>query len=205
MALARSLAQHTLTLGHFWHLDIFQPAYIFSVCPFSVISLSERSHHWPSGKASASKSTDLGSNPALPLVFFRVESYQWLKTWCSSGYCQVQGTIGSVLGLVGPECILWQEEIVWCASSIPVWQHVQLSEQIHSWDTLACCWDVKQPTNNFSEYYCAGWSPWCTESVTYFQAYNRTGRIFQAWTHLFACTHSCQGFFISWFFSLKSS
>ena len=28
-----------------------------------------------------------------------------------------------------------------------VWQHVQLSEQIRPWDTLACCWDVRQPTN----------------------------------------------------------
>ena len=28
-----------------------------------------------------------------------------------------------------------------------MWQHVKLSEQIHPWDTLACCWDVKQPTN----------------------------------------------------------
>ena len=26
-------------------------------------------------------------------------------------------------------------------------QHVKLSEQIRPWDTLACCWDVKQPTN----------------------------------------------------------
>ena len=22
-----------------------------------------------------------------------------------------------------------------------------MSEQIHPWDTLACCWDIKQPTN----------------------------------------------------------
>ena len=28
-----------------------------------------------------------------------------------------------------------------------MWQHVQLSEQIRPSDTLACCWDVKQPTN----------------------------------------------------------
>ena len=30
------------------------------------------------------------------------------------------------------------------ATSISVWQHVNLSEQIRPWDTLACCWDVKQ-------------------------------------------------------------
>ena len=28
-----------------------------------------------------------------------------------------------------------------------VWPHVQLPEQTRPWDTLACCWDVKQPTN----------------------------------------------------------
>ena len=27
-----------------------------------------------------------------------------------------------------------------------MWQHVKLSEQIRPWDTLTCCWDVKQPT-----------------------------------------------------------
>ena len=31
-----------------------------------------------------------------------------------------------------------------------MWQHVQLSEQIRPCDTLACCWDVKQPTNSNS-------------------------------------------------------
>ena len=25
---------------------------------------------------------------------------------------------------------------------------LKIVEQIHPWDTLACCWDVKQPTNN---------------------------------------------------------
>ena len=33
-------------------------------------------------------------------------------------------------------------------TSILVWQHVKLSEQIRPWDTLTCCWDVKQPPNN---------------------------------------------------------
>ena len=28
-----------------------------------------------------------------------------------------------------------------------VWQHIKLSEQIRPWGTLACCWDVKRPTN----------------------------------------------------------
>ena len=33
-----------------------------------------------------------------------------------------------------------------------VWQHVKLSEQIRPWDTLACRWDVKQPTNKASKH-----------------------------------------------------
>ena len=36
---------------------------------------------------------------------------------------------------------------VWSATSIWLWQHIKLSEQIRPGDTLACCWDVKQPTN----------------------------------------------------------
>ena len=28
------------------------------------------------------------------------------------------------------------------------WQQVKLSSQIHPWDTVACCWDLKQPTDN---------------------------------------------------------
>ena len=35
------------------------------------------------------------------------------------------------------------------SSSISVWQHVNLSEQIGPWDTLACCWDVKQQSLEF--------------------------------------------------------
>ena len=59
------------------------------------------------------------------------------------------GIIGSALGLVGPVSVYcdWVRWKVWSATSISVWQHVKLSEQICSWDTLACCWDVKQPTN----------------------------------------------------------
>ena len=33
------------------------------------------------------------------------------------------------------------------AASISVSQHVELSEQIHRWDPLACCWGIKQSTN----------------------------------------------------------
>ena len=64
--------------------------------------------------------------------------------------CQVPGVLGSTLGLVGPVSVNcdWARWKVWSATSISVWQHVNLSELVRPWDTLACCWDVKQPTNN---------------------------------------------------------
>ena len=89
-----------------------------------------------------------GSNPACARIFrsriIPVTSklaLQWLP-------CQAPGIIGSALGLVGPVSVYcdWVRWKVWSATSISVWQHVKLSEQIRPWDTLACCWDVKQPT-----------------------------------------------------------
>ena len=41
---------------------------------------------WPSGKASASRAEDPGFQSRLRRDFFRVESYQWLTNWHSSGY-----------------------------------------------------------------------------------------------------------------------
>ena len=90
-----------------------------------------------------------GSNPAcagicrgrvIPVT--QKLALQWLP-------CQAPGVIGSTLGLVGPVSIYcdWVRWKVWSATSISVWQHVLLSEQIRPWDTLACCWDVKQATN----------------------------------------------------------
>ena len=66
---------------------------------------------------------------------------QWLP-------CQAPGVIVSVLGLVGPVSVYcdWVRWRVGSATSISVWQDVQLFEQIRPRDTLACCWDVKQQT-----------------------------------------------------------
>ena len=44
------------------------------------------------------------------------------------------------------------ERIVWSATSISVWQQAKLSQQIHPWDTLACCWNAKQATTNHHHY-----------------------------------------------------
>ena len=93
-------------------------------------------------KASASRVEEVpGLESHLRQDFSRVESYQWLQNWHSSGYpARVPGVIGSVLGLVGPVPVYcdWVRCKVWSANSVSVWQHMQLSEQIRPWDTLAC-------------------------------------------------------------------
>ena len=60
-----------------------------------------------------------------------------------------------MLGLVGPVSVYcdWVRWKVWSATSVSVWQHVKLSEQICPWDTLACCWDIKQPANKQTPLY----------------------------------------------------
>ena len=62
---------------------------------------------------------------------------------------QVPGIIGSALGLASPMSVYcdWVRSKVGSATTISVWQHTKLSVQIRPWDTLACCWDIKQPTN----------------------------------------------------------
>ena len=85
-----------------------------------------------------------GSNPAcagilqgrvIPVTL----ALQWLP-------CQAPGVIGSVLGLVSPVSVYcdWVRWKVGSATSLSVWQHLKLPEQICPWDTLAYCWDVKQ-------------------------------------------------------------
>ena len=97
-------------------------------------------------KVSVLRAEDPGFKSCLHRDFFRVESYQWLENWHSMGYPARRGVIGSSLGLVGLVSVYcdWVRRKVWSATSISVWQHVQLSEQIHPSDTLPCCSDVKQ-------------------------------------------------------------
>ena len=101
-------------------------------------------------KASASRVEDPGFETRLRRDFSRSSHTSDLKKmalqWLT---CQAPGVIWSVLGLVGPVSVYcdWVRWKVWSATSISVWQHVKLSEQIRPWDTLAWCWDVKQPTN----------------------------------------------------------
>ena len=67
---------------------------------------------------------------------------QWLP-------CCVPGILVSALALVGLVSVYcdWVRQQVWSATSILVWQHVQLLKQTPPWDTLACCWAVKQASN----------------------------------------------------------
>ena len=63
-------------------------------------------------------------------------------------YCQAPGITG--------HCWDWPAQCQYTVTGwdrkfyqqtfISVWQHIKVSEQIHPWDTLACYWDVQQPT-----------------------------------------------------------
>ena len=99
-------------------------------------------------KAFASRAQDHGFESRLHKDFFGVESYQWLKNWHPVPVAwRYRVSAGTGWPGVSIYCD-WVRCKVWSATSIPVWQHVKLSEQIRPWDTLACCWYVKQPTNN---------------------------------------------------------
>ena len=99
--------------------------------------------------ASASRAEDPGFKFSLLRDFFGVESCQWLKNWHSSGYptrrLEVLGQRWDWLARCQYTVTGWDGS----ATSISVWQHVKLSEQIRPWETLACCWNVKQPTSKF--------------------------------------------------------
>ena len=91
----------------------------------------------------------LGLNRACAGIFFRVESYQWLKNWHSSDYHARR------LALEG-QCWDWLARCQYTVTGwdgkfglqlLSEWQHVKLSEQIRPWDTLACGWDIRQPTS----------------------------------------------------------
>ena len=78
-----------------------------------------------------------------------------IKCACLSSACQLCseavllhvsnfGTIGSALGLVGPVSVYcdWVIKTVWSVTSVSVWQHIKLCEQMHPTDTIACCCDI---------------------------------------------------------------
>ena len=93
-------------------------------------------------KANASRAKDPGFESCLGRDFSGVGSYQWLKNWHSSGYPARRRhyRVSAGTGWTGVS-ILWLGERgkVCSATTISVWQHVKLSEQIRPWDTLVCC------------------------------------------------------------------
>ena len=73
-----------------------------------------------------------GSNHACDGIFW-IESYQGRKKMALQWLpCPAPGVIGSALGLVGSVSVYcdWVRQKVGSATSISVWQHVKLSEQI---------------------------------------------------------------------------
>ena len=110
---------------------------------------------WPSGKASASRAEDPWFESCLRRDFSGSSHTSDLKIGTPVATLPSTWHTGSALGLVGLVSVYcdWVRWKVWSATSISVWQHVKLSEQIRPWDTLACCWDVKQPTNKQPQYW----------------------------------------------------
>ena len=107
--------------------------------------------HWPNGKAFISRAADLSAIPAFTTDLFPGWIQPVTQHWYSSGLlCRTPGIIGSALGLVGPVPAYsdWVKQKVWSTTSISVWQHVRLSEEICPWNTLGCCWNIRRPTNN---------------------------------------------------------
>ena len=47
--------------------------------------------------------------------------------------------------------ILWLDEVESLICSFYLSVAARKIEQIRPWDTLACCWDVKQPTNKITD------------------------------------------------------
>ena len=82
-------------------------------------------------KASASRAEGPGFEFRLRRDFSGVESYQGKLALQWLPY-QAPGVIGSVLGLVGPVSVYcdWLKWKVGSATSVSVWQQVQLSEQV---------------------------------------------------------------------------
>ena len=97
-------------------------------------------------KASPSRAEDPGFESRLRRDLSGIESYQWLQNWHSSGYP------ARCLALWG-QCWDW---LARCQYTVTGWDgkldlHLlsvaaRKIEQNRPWDTLACCWDVKQPT-----------------------------------------------------------
>ena len=89
-----------------------------------------------------------GSNPACDGIFPRSSHTSDLKIGTPVAALPGAWRYRSVLGLVSPVSVYynWVRWKVGSATSISVWQHVKLFEQIRPRDALACCRDVKQPT-----------------------------------------------------------
>ena len=61
----------------------------------------------------------------------------------STGHC----SFGSCTAPRGSTLWRGHQAIISSLFGLHSWHAWKLSVQIHPWDTLACCWDVKQPTN----------------------------------------------------------
>ena len=96
---------------------------------------------WPSGKVSAFREADLGSIPTFAVDLFPVVVIPVALKMVLLWLCRAPGILlfRVSAGVVGPVSVYcdWVRWQVWSATSASAWQHIQLSEQISPWDTLA--------------------------------------------------------------------
>ena len=86
-------------------------------------------------KASSSRAEDPGFESRLRRDFPGSSHTGDLKTGPPVAIpCQTPGVVGSVLGLVDPVSVYcdWLRWKVWSATSVSVWQHVNLSQQFRA-------------------------------------------------------------------------
>ena len=119
-----------------------------SLCVFSLISVAETASFGLVVKASASGVEDQEFDSHLCCGDFSRSSHTSdleIETRVTTLPSAWHYKVSAGTGQPGVSVLWLCEEESWSATSISVWQY--FSEQIRPWDTLACCWDVKQPAN----------------------------------------------------------
>ena len=119
-----------------------------SLCVFSLISVPETASFGLVVKASASGVEDQEFDSHLCCGDFSRSSHTSdleIETRVTTLPSAWHYKVSAGTGQPGVSVLWLCEEESWSATSISVWQY--FSEQIRPWDTLACCWDVKQPAN----------------------------------------------------------
>ena len=122
--------------------------------PFSFRhSQSFRPRRWPSGYGVRHESGRSWVWIPLATGFFRGWVIPVIRNRYSSGYPARRLAIkGQCWDWLAQCQYLWLDEMESLICNFYLSVAARKIEQIRPWDTLLCCWDVKQPTNKLSPY-----------------------------------------------------